>query len=117
MTSNVFNSYEYTQRFSVDWDNLVFECRDPLGTNIIASLFQAQIRRHPWRKQDMRDYNKIETGDPYRTYMIDFVGVSSPTLRCADSSGTKATFRTRRVVTNGSGSQPTAQVVVRSVNM
>eukprot|EP00959_Pyramimonas_sp_CCMP1952_P118754 2482656-Pyramimonas_sp.AAC.1 len=47
------------QRF-VDWDNLLLEGRDPPGTKIFESLFRAQLRRHPWMKQDMHDYNKVK---------------------------------------------------------
>eukprot|EP00959_Pyramimonas_sp_CCMP1952_P045971 960375-Pyramimonas_sp.AAC.1 len=47
------------QRFILDWDNLLLGCLGPPGNNTLQSLFRAQIRRRPWMKKDMRDYDKM----------------------------------------------------------
>eukprot|EP00959_Pyramimonas_sp_CCMP1952_P401272 8408206-Pyramimonas_sp.AAC.1 len=56
------------QRFIVDWDNLLLECREPPDTRILKSLFRASVRRRYLVKQDMRDCNRMANDDPHRTY-------------------------------------------------
>ena len=45
------------QRFMADWDGLLLQSKKIPEPSVLKALFLEQIKRHPWLRQDMYDYN------------------------------------------------------------